>query len=63
MDNFQISWICTECGYASAKRFPGDICPRCGVTYWMCDGCGFTTPPPLHRPFVRSVARYVIFQI
>ena len=25
-----------------SERFSGDICPRCSMTYWMCDECGFT---------------------
>jgi rubrerythrin len=36
-------WMCTECGYTAAKRFIGDICPRCGLTYWRCRVCSFTT--------------------
>ena len=35
-------WTCTECGYASTKRFIGDICPKCGLTYWHCRVCGLT---------------------
>jgi rubrerythrin len=49
MDQDQMLWICTECGFTSSERFSGDICPRCRMTYWMCDECGFTmvaaTPP------------------
>jgi rubrerythrin len=51
MDKNESSWICTECGYTSLKRFADDICPRCSKTYWMCDECGFTIiagwPPDL----------------
>ncbi len=41
MNNEHDVWACTECGYASTKRFIGDICPRCGMTYWRCSECGF----------------------
>jgi rubrerythrin len=40
--NEQDNWICTECGYTSSKRFVGDICPNCGMTYWHCKVCGYT---------------------
>ena len=42
MKNEHDVWMCTECGYTAAKRFVGDICPRCGMTYWWCRVCGFT---------------------
>jgi rubrerythrin len=42
MKNEHNVWMCTECGYTAAKRFIGDICPRCGLTYWRCRVCSFT---------------------
>ncbi len=42
MKNDQDMWMCTECGYTSAERFIGDICPNCGMTYWHCNTCGYT---------------------
>lgn len=33
------SWICTFCGHAAARRFPGDQCPACGQTLWQCGRC------------------------
>ena len=43
MKNEHDVWMCTECGYMSEKRFFADICPRCGLTYWRCRVCSFTT--------------------
>lgn len=34
--------VCDNCGYTADGRFTGEICPNCGLTYWMCTECGFT---------------------
>ena len=33
---------CALCGYTSAGKFVGDICPGCGLTFWKCHNCGYT---------------------
>lgn len=35
-------YVCTHCGYGSTKKFPRDICPRCRMTDWKCNACGYT---------------------
>ena len=37
---------CALCGYTSAGKFVGDICPGCGLTYWKCHNCGYTITAP-----------------
>lgn len=32
---------CALCGYTSAGKFVGDICPQCGMTYFKCSHCGY----------------------
>jgi rubrerythrin len=32
---------CALCGYTADGRFEGDICPKCGLTYWKCLRCKF----------------------
>jgi rubredoxin len=32
---------CDHCGFTSPGKFSGDICPKCGLTYWKCSHCGF----------------------
>ena len=32
---------CANCGYTSDGKFQGDICPKCGLTYWKCGKCGY----------------------
>jgi rubrerythrin len=34
-------YTCAHCGYESSGKFVGDICPKCGLTYWKCGHCGF----------------------
>jgi rubrerythrin len=34
--------VCGICGYTANGRFVGDICPKCGLTYWRCANCGYT---------------------
>ncbi|MFP4393139.1 MAG: rubredoxin-like domain-containing protein [Desulfohalobiaceae bacterium] len=44
-ENYQ----CSQCGHTSETKFPEDICPQCGLTYWRCSECGYlltaSTPP------------------
>ena len=42
MQNRPSRWVCTHCGHSSARRFSGDICPRCHMTFWKCVYCAFT---------------------
>jgi rubrerythrin len=40
---------CALCGYTADGRFEGDICPKCGLSYWKCNKCNFimtTASPP-----------------
>jgi len=41
MDNKSEKYECAHCGYTSDGEFTGDICPKCGLTYWKCGKCGF----------------------
>jgi rubrerythrin len=34
-------YTCAHCGYESSGKFVGDICPKCGLTYWKCGHRGF----------------------
>ncbi|KAF5423423.1 MAG: Rubrerythrin, partial [Candidatus Methanocomedens sp.] len=34
--------VCALCGYTASGKFVGDICPKCGLTYWRCVNCGYT---------------------
>jgi len=41
--------VCAHCGYTAEGKFVGDICPKCGLTFWKCSNCRFTitaTAPP-----------------
>jgi rubrerythrin len=43
-------YTCALCGYSSSGKFVGDICPKCGLTYWKCGHCGFlvtASKPPV----------------
>ena len=40
------SLTCALCGYSASGRFEGDICPKCGLTYWKCGKGGFTFTAP-----------------
>ena len=42
METNQENSVCAFCGYTADGRFVGDICPKCGLTYWKCSKCGFT---------------------
>ncbi|MFP4452588.1 MAG: rubredoxin-like domain-containing protein [Desulfobacterales bacterium] len=42
MENKPEKYSCALCGYTAAGRFKGDICPKCGLTYWKCKNCGYT---------------------
>ena len=42
MEEKQEKSVCALCGYTADGRFAGDICPKCGLTYWKCSKCGFT---------------------
>ena len=44
------SWVCVECGYSSSRRFNGDICPKCKMTYWQCTQCGFAYAAEVPSP-------------
>ena len=50
MEATEMSYKCAHCGYTASGKFAGDICPRCGLTYWKCSNtnCGFliTAPAP-----------------
>jgi rubrerythrin len=39
---------CALCGYTADGRFEGDICPKCGLTFWKCLNCNYiiTAPTP-----------------
>ena len=41
MNNKNDKYECANCGYTSDGEFFGDICPKCGLTYWKCGKCGF----------------------
>ena len=41
MNNKNDKYECANCGYISDGKFSGDICPKCGLTYWKCGKCGF----------------------
>ncbi len=41
MENNEKEKICAICGYSAVGKFVGDICPRCGLTFWKCSKCGF----------------------
>jgi rubrerythrin len=41
MDNKKEKYVCDNCGYTADGKFKGDICPKCGLTYWKCGKCGF----------------------
>jgi rubredoxin len=41
MENIKKKRVCAHCGYTADGRFEGDICPKCGLTYWKCKKCGF----------------------
>jgi len=41
MEHKQNEYECAHCGFTSAGKFGGDICPRCNLTYWKCSRCGF----------------------
>jgi rubrerythrin len=41
MENKQDRYECDHCGFTSTGKFSGDICPKCGLTYWKCSHCGF----------------------
>lgn len=34
-------YVCDHCGFTASGKFSGDICPKCGLTYWKCSHCGF----------------------
>jgi rubrerythrin len=42
MKNKDTVWMCTNCGFSSAKRFEEDICPKCHLTFWKCTYCAYT---------------------
>jgi rubrerythrin len=46
MNAMEDSSTCALCGYSASGRFVGDICPKCGLTYWKCGKCGFTFTAP-----------------
>ena len=41
MEKEHDKYVCALCGYTADGRFRGDICPKCGLTYWKCAKCGF----------------------
>jgi rubrerythrin len=41
MNNKKDKYQCANCGYSSDGKFQGDICPKCGLTYWKCGKCGY----------------------
>lgn len=41
MNNKKEKYVCDHCGYTSDGKFTGDICPKCGLTYWKCGKCEF----------------------
>jgi len=54
-------WVCAHCGHTAEGKFTGDICPKCGLTYWKCGKCGFLVSAATHRKYARSVRRNAIF--
>ena len=49
IENNKEKYECSQCGFTSNGKFEGDICPKCGLTYWKCGKCGYlltaATPP------------------
>ena len=41
MNKKEEKYVCDHCGYESNGKFTGDICPKCGFTYWKCGNCGY----------------------
>jgi rubrerythrin len=41
MNKKEEKYVCDHCGYTSDGKFTGDICPKCGRTYWKCGKCGY----------------------
>ena len=41
MENKKEILKCAHCGHTAEGKFEGDICPKCGLTFWKCGLCGY----------------------
>ena len=55
-------FVCAQCGYTADGHFSGDICPRCGMTFWKCSYCGYRITagsPPETCPNCKKKCEFV----